>query len=192
MKNVHRHSPTSGIAAVRTRLGFTQESFAIALGISRVHLAMVETGKRKLTAGALLKLAELEIRLATLGAPSGKTRLAGSRPHPDSLRAREKMTARANQYMAKAGEWLHNLDAMIAQYNSLLYTVQQIESLLTAEAGDAACFTQHHLRVHRDCLLVKLYRCGPDAQALLRDKIERLQNKARQQAAGASLLNELA
>ncbi len=64
-----RSMKAQGFAATRARLGLTQHKLADQLGISRTTIAMVECGRRNLPVPALLKLAELEIKIAAAAIP---------------------------------------------------------------------------------------------------------------------------
>ncbi len=59
-----RKANTTGTAVTRQMLGLSQQQMAELLGVSKSTIGMVETGQRKLPVAALLKVADLEVKLA--------------------------------------------------------------------------------------------------------------------------------
>jgi len=60
MKMIKFKKEVKGFAALRQKLGYTQQQLANYLGVSRGMIFLVEKGKRSLSVSALLKLAALE------------------------------------------------------------------------------------------------------------------------------------
>ena len=59
----------SSFAATRARLGLSQQQLANHLGVAKATVGMAEIGRRKLPVPALLKLAQLEIKLTAASIP---------------------------------------------------------------------------------------------------------------------------
>lgn len=56
MCNNFRKSLGLSIRKIRAEKGFTQESLLLESGISRSHIAMIESGKRDITVNSLFKI----------------------------------------------------------------------------------------------------------------------------------------
>ena len=56
MSNTFREKFGKQIKQLRLQKGFTQEELSLESGISRSHIAMIESGKRDITVGALFKI----------------------------------------------------------------------------------------------------------------------------------------
>lgn len=67
MCNNFRKYLGQSIRKIRSEKGFTQESLSLGSGISRSHIAMIESGKRDITVNSLFKISRaLGVNLAEI------------------------------------------------------------------------------------------------------------------------------
>lgn len=162
-----------GLRATRLRLGFTQEVFALELGISRSFLALCEKGARSLTPAALQKLSLIEIELdrnAKAGRKAVTLPAAWTMYRNETARIQFNDEALQSQMMAS--DCGIKLQKMIDRHNRILQQVAEVEMLLESTAsGNGGPFLPTHLILHRDMLLSKLEDCDLHAQTVLRHKI---------------------
>jgi transcriptional regulator with XRE-family HTH domain len=162
---------TQSFADTRERLGLSQRQLADQLGISRTTIAMAETGRRNLPVAALLKIAELEIKMA------GASVLNTTAPPAES---NMDLTLQVNPEMIVYREW-HNeaqiykltnkLELMTAQYEKLQMQLNLLEGMLEKERGEPGNFFSMSMELHRDRVRKRLSGCSLMEQALLRNRI---------------------
>jgi transcriptional regulator with XRE-family HTH domain len=173
MKSFNRFKTMQGIGAVRTRLGLSQELFAMELGISRSMLSKVENKNRTLPTSALVKLAALEISLA------GKQTIAVQQePHPSELaedynndHAPSLLHLQQKTCTAEAEKLQFQLDIMMIRYQQVLFSLDQVEQMIEENNANPGRFFPGLLEAHRYAMLRKLNKCSLPAQATLRHKI---------------------
>lgn len=180
MKAYKEYQKMQGLAATRLRLGLSQVSMAIELGISNSLLSQAENGKRSLPTPALAKLAALDIKLAaTTSARAANMQPDWSAKERQSIQ--EKALKKEQQCIDRAAKLQSQLDAMKDRYEKLCGRIHKttavLEETVTAQAAETS-FTDKHLQLHRDILLNKLSSCGPKPQTELRHKIALLHAEA--------------
>lgn len=166
--------------SARTRLGFTQQQFADHLGVSRSLVSMAEQKKRLLPTPALVKLAELEIKMA------GETMMEEqTMPHPAETNpgymnevSQPMMYYREMACRRQADDLSDKLTVMCARYRQLRANIDEMEKMLGNENSNAALFSPGFLEMHRHMLLQKLAKCSLPAQANLRNRIALLYAEA--------------
>jgi len=167
---------TSGFAATRARLGLSQRQMAEQLGISKAAIGMTETGRRNLPVTALLRLAELEIKMASADVP-GKVETAVPAPSPVPIRA-TCIQIRELHCDIKAQKLAARLEAMTAKSKRLDTQIQLLDGMLQAESSEPGNMFWMQLQVHRDHLRKQLEKCCATEQAMLRNRIALLRAEA--------------
>ncbi|HEV7783441.1 MAG TPA: helix-turn-helix transcriptional regulator [Chitinophagaceae bacterium] len=165
------HIRTSGFAATRSRLGLSQSQLAAHLGISKAAIGMAETGRRSLPVPALLKLAELEIKMAAALIPAMGT--AAKEIDIDlPLQATSVcIEIRELQCELRVQKLSNLLETMTVQYKRFYTQLQLLEGMLEKETGEQGNMFILCMQLHRDRILKQLGRCSLTEQALLRNRI---------------------
>lgn len=170
MRNIFK--PMNALASTRARFGLTQEQMAVQLGISRSTVKMIETNKRCLTSDKLVKLAALEIQLATMP-PAAKVKL------PDCVKD---LYEEANECYARKSSNLEShcinkarilekqLKKMQQQQHELLKGLQNLDPLLNHKLLDKNPLLLQ-LMHSREKSLKQLSACSPQEQARIKNKI---------------------
>jgi transcriptional regulator with XRE-family HTH domain len=165
---------TSGLAATRTRLGLSQQQLAEQLGVSKATISMAETGRRKLPTAALIRLAQLEIKMATAKTEerSGAVIIASDEmPSPMQCHALE---IREMQVRKLSG----TLENMQLQFNRLHTQLQLIDAMLVKETNPHQNFFALCMQINRERLGRQLSKYGATQQTLLLNKIALLNAEA--------------
>jgi transcriptional regulator with XRE-family HTH domain len=173
MKAFNNYQKLQGIAGTRIRLGFTQEGFAMELGISRSLLSKAESHTRSLPMWALAKLAALEIMLAAAASAAVKNGIR-ERVQPDSSRAEyevSRMKYKEMECTMRAERLECKLQLMMACYAQDCRSLDNINLLIKAAEEGTQHFESCHLRMLRYTLETKVRKNGVSAQAAMRHKI---------------------
>ena len=155
----------------RTRLGLSQEQLAEQLGISRSALSMAEYGRRNLPVAALLKLAQLEIKMAaamvTATAITAKETNITIPPQTsfESIQIRELQCELQIQKLSNL------LQTMTIQYKKYDTQLRLLDAILEKESDEPTNVFSLSLQLQRDQVRRQLSRCGPTEQSLLRNRI---------------------
>jgi transcriptional regulator with XRE-family HTH domain len=180
MKAYRKYKTAQGIGAIRTRMGLTQQAFAIELGISKSLVSMVENHQRNLPTSALVKLAAMEKAIAVKSTPADQRK-----PHPVELEedgmnehAPSAMYFKEMNCRLEAQKQQYRLNQMEINYSQLRQSLENLEKLIGSEACLNGNFRQGFLELHRYHITRKLIRCSLPAQAALRHKITLLQAAA--------------
>jgi transcriptional regulator with XRE-family HTH domain len=169
----YNHPQTPGFAATRQRLGLSQQQLANHLGISRSCIAMAEIGQRGLPVKALLKLAELEIQMASISV----TDTAVERIEPGSkIPTLDVVYDREQQCQFEIVKLTYKLEEMTDKYKSLVLRLQLLDFLL--ENNIHATGERLLLQTQRQKTISQLSVCNLSAQTVLRSKIALLSAEA--------------
>lgn len=178
MKIVKRQNTKNGLAAIRQRLGLSQQQLADHLGINCSTVKLAEQGKRSLQTAALLKVADLEIMLASQPQKEQHEKIhaaeyalvAQCKRSYDGLFARESC-CHINSLKLKA-----RLRVMINLYNKTREWLHVIETAIH-NMGEARNVEQGWEK-QKKAAIKTLNRCGLPMQVLLKAKIAVLEAEA--------------
>jgi transcriptional regulator with XRE-family HTH domain len=180
MKAFNHFKTMQGIGATRLRIGMSQEAFATELGISRSMVSMSERGERRLPMSALAKVSALEIRIAAAAMISSKEQMHPMEQCEGILNEHSpflfKYKAESCRLAADSKEC--KLQVMIARYNQLRRSLDELELLVKTCPADTDSFQSRKLRFLQTELGFKLNRCSVAAQNALRTKIALLRSEA--------------
>ena len=174
-----KFQPINALASTRARLGLTQEQMAMQLGLSGSMVKMVETNRRFLSSGSLVKLAALEIRLAAIPQSSKAVlppcvkELYANANDGYALQA----SCHAEHCISRATQQEKKLKKMQREHDQLLASLHNLDAMLTLDL-DMSDPVMGNLLVMRPRLLQKLTRCNPQEQAKMKQKIALLYAEA--------------
>ena len=174
MKTVKFKPDSIGLIALRNELGSSQELLALYLNVNLSTLKMAEAGHRPLPTNALIKVAELIIRLA---AKPTKTIFKDAHPAeqlcPEILKDHCRLLESKQNKCAEACALLEReLKLMVSHYNKARKRLETIDELMSEdETGGrgAAAWLQH-----KESATSLLIRYGKPVQALLQARISLL------------------
>ena len=164
-----KHLKTKGHAATRAKLGLSQRQLAGQLGISKAALSMAECGRRNLPTAALIKIGELEKKLA---AALEANTIAGNEK---IQRAVETLTGsgklRQERTELQLKKLAIDLEMMTERYKKLQTQLQLLERILEKETDKPDKALILSLQTQRINIVSKMSKCSPQEQARLRNKI---------------------
>lgn len=171
MKTVKIKQDRTGLTALRNELGFSQELLALYLKVNLSTLKMAEVGHRPLPTDTLIKVAELEIRLAATPSqaiyedahPAEKTCPEIFKDHYMQL------TVKQNKCADECLLHESKITSMACNYLKARKRLQTIEFLLQnnkPEEFDAAAWQKQ-----KETAIGILNKCGLPTQALLKSRI---------------------
>ncbi len=161
----------SSLASTRTRLNLSQQQLAQHLGISKASIGMAETGRRKLPVAALIKLAELEIKMtAVLPAVASAQQNETNIPLPAHTKC-ESLLIREMQGELEARKLSAALDGMQEKQQRLQTQLLILDKMIENEPAGAGKELSLWLQLHLHQVLKQLVKCSPVEQSLLRNKI---------------------
>ena len=184
MKTRSTQTVLNGMALVRKKLGLTQQQFADHLEISRSMVLHVERGIRSFSVPVLIKIANLEIKLAGDGT-SQEVELPAQPVEQKSIanyhQSSNSMLARELKCKIESRKLSNKLKTMMAAYEQTSKWLRTIEKILNElkEEGSAGRQTRDAWWYkQQEMALKKLTSTGLPAQALLRNKIALLDAEA--------------
>ena len=161
----------TGFAATRSRLGLSQRQLAEQLGISQATIGMAETGRRNLPVPALLKLAELEIKVTAAMVPGAATTAKETNRDLTLKTGCEAIMIRELQCELQIQKLTNSLETMTAQYKRYHTQLQLLDAMLEKEPAEPGNMFALCMQLHRDRLLKQLARYSLTEQTLLRNRI---------------------
>lgn len=166
----------NGLAALRLRLGLSQQAFAGQLGISRSLLGYAENHKRSLPTSALLRLAALEMVLHQQATQKNTKPacLQATFPIPHTSK-KALMQQRIQTLHTSLRRRECELQRMLCAHGQAQQCLAQLDLLMTAGPAATGRFPAGALELHRYTLLRKLNKSGAIPQAHLLNRIEILQ-----------------
>jgi transcriptional regulator with XRE-family HTH domain len=160
-----------GFATTRARLGLSQQQLADHLGISKTAVGMAEIGRRHLPTAALLKLAELEIKIAAAQLP-GKLVIEKEAATPQQIQASyQSIGLRELQCELQIQKYVYKLQYMTAMYQQYQMQLHSLKDILNKAADPVNNLFILSLQLHRDRVAKQLAKYNLAEQALLRNKI---------------------
>jgi transcriptional regulator with XRE-family HTH domain len=162
-----RHLKTKGHSATRAKLGLSQRQLAEQLGISKAALSMAETGRRDLPAAALLKLRELEKKLAA----AMETTTEESHIQLTAEATIEFNKLRKEQCDAQIKQLTIKLETMEERYKKLNTQLRLLDTIVEKESGKPDKALVLSLQSQRLNIVSKISKCNAQEQARLRNKI---------------------
>lgn len=149
----------NSIKKLREALGLTQQQLADYLSVTRSELSMAEINHRQLPGPAMLKMAALQQGMA-----SNKSSRAAAEINKQTIKARNILSAQAQQYTLKAAMARQKLELLQRRHQQCVRTLQAV----------AACMSSHlhekdrlWLEVLERQTLKKMDACGLHVQSPL-------------------------
>ncbi|RYY50554.1 MAG: XRE family transcriptional regulator [Chitinophagaceae bacterium] len=173
MKMLKKIIVLRGPAALRVRMGVTQEVFAQYLGIATSTVSMIESGQRPVPMKALIKLTEIEMAFARQGslaamAPALLTPASGGWEQ-------EKEKRRHNSRVMSVGQVKYRLQKMVACYEELMKNFSWVQLGMELHGQMEGSMAQAAMVRANFALKAKLRRCDPAQQAKLRARLAMLE-----------------
>jgi len=175
-----KHLKTKGHAATRAKLGLSQRQLAEQLGISKAALSMAESGRRNLPAAALIKMTELQKKLAAAMEANIVRGKNESHRDPETETA-ESDKLRKDQREVQLQKLTAQLESMTERYNKLQTQLQLLDTILEKESDDPDKALILSLQSQRINLVSKISKCNLKEQARLRNKIALLNGEINMQ-----------
>ena len=174
MKTVKFKPDITGLAALRGILGFNQELMALYLKVKLSTLKMSEAGHRPLPTDALIKVAELEIKLA-----ANPMQAIYEDAHPAEETCPEilkdhyrQLTIKQNKCADECLLYGSKLASMAGNYLKVRKRLQMIEAVM--QENKAGEFDATAWQKRKEAAISMLGRSGLAAQALLKGRIDML------------------
>lgn len=162
----------SSLAAIRKRLGLTQQQLADKLNISRSAVMMAENGHRSLPTEALLEVARLEINLSGPGEVHAMPHPAESESLEKCRREFDRLVEEESNCRLKSRKLIAKLGVMKLQYQRSRTWLHLVEmSLEEHGAGE-------WLQRQQQQVIARLNTCSLPEQALITARISLLDAQA--------------
>ena len=172
MKAYTEYKRMNSIAATRIRLGISQEMFAMELGVSRSMVSKAENRTRSLPMPAMLKLAALELSLATEVTDKAVDAVGTAADRPSftfrQTLAMVRTVGRCSSEIERLKEQLYKLET---EHFKIQLGLKQVELMEMPGDSAVARVDPRYLPMRRYKLLKKLQKCGPPAQEILKNKV---------------------
>jgi hypothetical protein len=177
MKTVKNIQGLIGLADLRSRLGFNQELMAMYLAINLSTLKLCELGLRSLPTHALIRVAELEIRLA-----SGCNRQYFKNMHEAEKSMPGSFRKRYDQLFSKEKKCEHDLIICTSHLKTMVDNYQKTRTGLKindelVEANTCKGFHIDNTENREELITNVLRKCGLAMQVLYKVKIEMLETE---------------
>ncbi len=162
---------TPGLAATRERLGLSQSQLAKQLKIPKATLAMAEIGQRSLPVAALLKVAELELKIiAASQVPFTNSRGLNVEEEPQKAIS-DFMSAREDECQYEIWGCTRRLVRMEEEYEKLITQLQLIKNMIEPEADKPENDLMIELKYQEMRIVKRISNCGISQQNVLRTRI---------------------
>lgn len=174
MKTTKKKQGKIGLAALRSELGFNQELMAMYLKVNITTLKMAETGQRTLPTAALIRVAELEIKMAGESPKAAYEEMhLSEEPDPEIFRQHYRdlnLKEKTREYACVLLK--RKLESTVAIYRRTRKRLEVIEAVMEenpAGGNDAGAWQRQ-----KRTAVSMLQNAGLPMQALLNSKINML------------------
>jgi transcriptional regulator with XRE-family HTH domain len=165
------NSLKSSFAVTRARLGLSQQQLADHLGVAKATIGMAEIGRRKLPVPALLKLAELEIKMAAASIPGTVAAAKEADSELPLYKSCKYLQLREMECQLKIQRLSSNLEWMEANYKKYQSQLQLLNGMIENGPGKTDNRFMLCMQLHREKILAQLSKCSLTEQMLTRNKI---------------------